>query len=252
MNDKHWGCFSDLRNAYKQYIEKLSIELPDLGCFQQELINTRPDGGYKVETPLVYNRALEDITPDHDIKLIIVADNPGRREQEAKNRRYLTGPSGKLADAFFKAHPELGIDFKQAVLILNKTPIHTPRTLELKELVKLGGRRIADALVSSQKEMANLAYLFHKELSLEGQALPLWIVGYSELGASGLFRPYAEALSAYYKEASGNLRDSIGLFRHFSMNQFLVDYRKQALRGEKTDSTLFRIGSAYRKKYFGW
>ena len=57
---------------------------------------------YSFETPIVYNRDLDKITQDDEIKLIVIGDNPGKDEQLQKNNRYLVGQAGKLADSFFK------------------------------------------------------------------------------------------------------------------------------------------------------
>jgi hypothetical protein len=79
-----------------------------------------------VETPVVYNRALDDVGPKSRPRCILIADNPGKNGQKAENQRYLVGQSGRLAEGFFRR--ELGRDFRAEVLIINKTPVHTPKT----------------------------------------------------------------------------------------------------------------------------
>jgi hypothetical protein len=197
-----------------------------------------------VETPVVYNRDLDALDPAA-IRMILIADNPGRREQAAENRRYLVGPSGKIAERFFREHPALGIDFRANVLILNKTPVHTPRTAELRELCTLGGKTLTDAVVSSQKDMAELLFEFWEALKT-----PVWIIGYSEMKKGGVFEAYTDTLKKLCA-ANPAFRDSIFLFRHFSMNQFTIDLNKQALPGETTAETLDRIGTAYRERILG-
>jgi hypothetical protein len=195
-----------------------------------------------VETPIVYNGALDDVQPDSEIRMVLVADNPGRREQAAENRRYLVGPSGKIAEKFFRDNPALNIDFRKNVIILNKTPIHTPRTVELRELCRLGGAALETALVESQRIMARLLREFHQAL-----AVPVWIIGYSEMKKGGVFEAYTNELKALYSDT--DLKDSVFLYRHFSMNQFTIDLKQQAARGEPLDKALGRIGAAYRKKF---
>lgn len=223
--------------------------LPELLALQQELVDKRDSASFTVESPIVYNHALDDVTEADTIKLILVADNPGRREQLAENRRYLVGPSGKLADNFFKSHPELGIDFRKNVIILNKTPIHTPRTAELRQLGRLGGPAIQEALDMSQKTMAQLLRAFHEALG--GKTLPVWIIGYSELGEKKLFAPFTKTLEEAYPPEDP-ARKQLYLFRHFSMNQFSADIRKRRLENENIADTLVRVGTGYRQRILSW
>jgi hypothetical protein len=261
MNKTAWRAFSAVRNQYREETEKLRRSLPKLRALQQELVNRRSGPAYTVETPVVYNRALDDVGPGDDIKLILVADNPGRREQAAENRRYLVGPSGKIADKFFREHPELGIDFRKNVIILNKTPIHTPRTGELRELCRLGdaartGARKGVAVFSvraarSQELMARLLLAFHQALA----PVPVWITGYSEMKQGGVFAAYTETLGSLYSAESPEAkarREELFFYRHFSMNQFTIDLCRQAVPGETLEERLDRIGKAYRQRILGW
>jgi len=241
MKPAAWSQFTKAREHYRRAIKGLIRKLPQLPAVQQELVNSRSPS-YTVETPIVYNGALDDIQPDSDIRMILVADNPGRREQAAENRRYLVGPSGKIAEKFFRDNPALNIDFRKNVIILNKTPIHTPRTVELRELRRLGGAALETALVGSQRIMARLLGEFHQALSV-----PVWIIGYSEMKKGGVFEAYTNELKALYSGA--DLQDSIFLYRHFSMNQFTIDLKQQAVRGEPLDKALRRIGTAYRERF---
>jgi hypothetical protein len=245
MNKKTWDAFTAARERYKAYIDELSRALPELQSYQQTLVDSRPGPAYTVETPVLYNFALDELTRDDEIRLILVADNPGRREQAAENRRYLVGPSGKIAERFFREHPELGIDFRKQVIILNKTPIHTPRTAELRELCAKGGPTLVRAASESQRFMAALLPEFQRALA----SVPVWITGYSEMKKGGIFEVYTEALKSHYPES---LRSRVFLYRHFSMNQFTIDLHRQAMRGEALRETLERIGRAYRLRILGW
>jgi len=247
MNQAAWNQFRKARNHYRGEIKKLLLKLPELQAVQQKLVNGRSPS-YPVETPIVYNSALDDVNQNSEIRLILVADNPGRREQMAENRRYLVGPSGKIAEKFFRDNPSLNIDFRKNVIILNKTPVHTPRTAELKELCRLGGTALETAIAESQRFMARLLLEFHQALTREnGAALPVWITGYSEMKKNGVFEAYTDELKVIYSGA--DLKDSIFLYRHFSMNQFTIDLKQQAVRGETLDKALKRIGAAYREKF---
>jgi hypothetical protein len=266
VNKTTWAAFGAACDRYRDYVETLRREFPRLKKLQQQLVDSRSGPPYTVESPLVYNLALDEVGPKDGIKLILVADNPGRREQATG--RYLVGPSGKIAEGFFRNKPGLGIDLRKNVIILNKTPVHTPRTAELAELCRLGGPKFAEKLISTQRFMAAMLLEFHAALSGGGPAgsstrckpIPVWITGYSEMKRGGIFQPYTEALQEMYARddtthrptAASKLRDSVLLFRHFSMNQFTVDLRKQSLPGEDTQAALDRIGRAHRQRILGW
>jgi hypothetical protein len=214
----------------------------------------------------VYNGALDDVGPGDDIKLILVADNPGRREQAAENRRYLVGPSGKIAEKFFREYPELDINFRRHVIILNKTPVHTPRTADLRELCRLesgpGSRNgmprrrlsLSEQLADTQVFMARFLLEFHQALS----PIPVWITGYSEMKKGGIFEAYTETLRRLYGPsgaggpAPAGSAGGLFLYRHFSMNQFTIDLRQQAAAGESPRKTLARIGRAYARRILGF
>jgi hypothetical protein len=246
VNKKTWNSFTAVREQYRAAVEELAEKLPQLRKIQQKLVNRRTGPVYTVETAVVYNHALDEIDPKDDIKLILVADNPGRREQAAENRRYLVGPSGKIAEKFFRDNPELGIDFRKNVLILNKTPIQTPRTAELKELCRLGGPALTEALRDSQLTMVRILGEFCRCL----KEAPVWIIGYSEMKQGGIFEPYTRALGelAASKTAGRPLRERLFFYRHFSMNQFTIDLHRQALPKETLPDALNRIGAAYRER----
>ncbi|MDR2054095.1 MAG: hypothetical protein LBP80_11840 [Treponema sp.] len=249
MNKKTWEAFTAARARYKAYIDELSRALPELQSYQQALVDGRCGPAYAVETPVLYNFALDEVTRDDEIRLILIADNPGRREQAAENLRYLVGPSGKIAERFFREHPELGIDFRKQAIILNKTPIHTPRTAELRDLCRAGGPALTRAVSESQRFMAALLPEFQRALA----SVPVWITGYSEMKKGGIFEAYTESLKNHYPE---DLRGRVFLYRHFSMNQFTVDLHRQAVErdhpGETLLETLECIGRAYRLRILGW
>ncbi|MDR1390033.1 MAG: hypothetical protein LBJ31_08660 [Treponema sp.] len=237
----------DIAVKYRTYIKKLSASLPELAGQVQTLVDRRDGPSYTVLKPVVYNEALDEKNALNTIRMILVADNPGRREQE--QGRYLVGPSGKIAEKFFRDNPELGIDFRKNVLVLNKTPIHTPRTGELKELCRIGagpGKGVCAAAVeSSQKFMADLLHEFWQSCRR-----PVWIIGYSEMKKGGIFEAYTEKLKCLCA-SNPAFKKSIFFYRHFSMNQFTIDLRKQAAPCETPAQTLERIGEAYRRRVLG-
>ena len=255
-----WDKFVKARERFRRITEELEKSLPELKSVQQKFADSRAGAEgkntlYTVETPVVYNSALDEVGAGDKIKLILVADNPGRREQAAENRRYLIGPSGKIAAKFFRDNPALGIDFYKNVIILNKTPIHSPRTNELRELCRRMPK-LAPALEESQKAMAELLLEFHNALAPDGNLAPdgslgaqIWITGYSEMKKGGLFETYTETVKKLFAD-NRQLFEQLFIYRHFSMNQFTIDLKQQALPGESVEESLVRIGSAYRERIF--
>jgi len=255
MKAAAWDRFVKARESFRSEIERMQGSLPELRATVQKLVGERSPS-YPVETPVVYNGALDDVSRESDIRLILVGDNPGRREQAAENRRYLVGPSGKIAEKFFRDNPALGIDFRKNVIILNKTPVHTPRTVELRKLCKLGGSSLEKAVAESQRLMARLLAEFQRAFAGGGgSALPVWITGYSEMGKGGVFDAYTNELKSMRGLAVGPAKDgaifadTVFLYRHFSMNQFTIDLKRQTQAGESLSQALRRIGAAYRQRF---
>jgi hypothetical protein len=226
----------------------------------------------------VYNTALDDVKQSDTITIILVGDNPGKEEQREKNRRYLVGQSGKLADSFFRKHPELNTDFRRNVIILNKTPVHTAKTNHLKYLMQHGDDSVRKLLTVSQSWMAQQTAALH--LALAAGGTQLWLVGYSELKPKGLFTVYRDTLKAAYDRSLGtglntstvgtatsdrslvdDMRpewNSVLVFQHFSMNCFSIDLNRftnnRSLVQNVPDSlpqTLLTLGSIHRGGIFG-
>ena len=232
---------------FKSFTAELEKEAAFLRPLQQRIIDEDYGGKYAVDRGVVFNESLNDISTDRRINIILVGDNPGRREQETG--RYLIGPSGKLAENFFRAHPELDISFRENVLILNKTPLHTPRTADLKKLIALGGPEAANIIASSQTRMVSVLKRFFNVLAALTPSTPvkIWVIGYSEMKKGGIFETYTKAL---FNELP---HESLFFFRHFSMNQFSIDY------AQKTKDTitggwkaLDHIGGEYRERIRGY
>ncbi|MDR1390447.1 MAG: hypothetical protein LBJ31_10790 [Treponema sp.] len=247
MTEKTWDAFRAARTRYRDYCEDLTKRFGPGGAERiQQLVDGREGPAYTVQTPVLYNYALDDITRESSPRLILVADNPGRREQAAENRRYLVGPSGKIAERFFGE--QLGIDFRADVIILNKTPVHTPRTALLRELCGLD-EAITGMMEESQRVMAELLAAFQQALSLD-KVIPVWITGYSEMKKGGIFEVYTETLKSLY--TAGALRERLFFYRHFSMNQFTIDLHKQRRPKEDLAPCLERMGVAYRQRVLGF
>ncbi|MBR5401979.1 MAG: hypothetical protein IK102_09235 [Treponema sp.] len=249
MNEKQWNFFCSFRQDFKQKVKEWSSRIPDLGVLQKKAAEKAATPAYSFETPVVYNTDLEKITRDDEIKLIVIGDNPGKDEQLAKNQRYLCGQAGKIADGFFRRNPELGIDFRKNVIILNKTPVHSAKTAQLQTMMKDGGSPVCDLIMESQKWMAqNTARLL-----MELDSTELWLVGYSALREKGFFVPYREELKSVLKDdpAAWN---RVYVFQHFSMNRFTIDLddfvKKNDLSGLGLMEQIHKTGEFHKQEIF--
>ena len=210
-----FGILSVIKKELKNKIAEWAAEAPELTSLQKQAAVLAKTPEYSFETTVVYNRALDELTPEDEIKLIVIGDNPGKDEQLAKNNRYLVGQAGKIAEGYFRRNPELGIDFRKNVIILNKTPVHSAKTAQLKTIAKQGGEKISRLIQESQKWMAESTAALHTKLGTE-----LWLVGYSELKDKGIFSLYRDTLKAACDEEAWN---RVYVFQHFSMNRFTID-----------------------------
>lgn len=159
--------YPSLIEEFKCKITEWEKEFPDL-IKDIESIKKQKNLSYSLQNPIVFNRKLEEIDTDR-VRCIILADNPGKDEQLSENCYYLMGQSGKIARNFFKTH-SLVEDFDREVVVLNKTPVHTYSTSDLR---KLQSRELVE---KSQKYMAGFVHALQSLLRCE-----LWIVGYTEL-----------------------------------------------------------------------
>ena len=247
MTEEQWNSFCNFKNDFKKQVEEWKKAAPELTKLQREAALLAKTPEYPFETTVVYNRALDDLTPQDEIKLIVIGDNPGKDEQLAKNNRYLVGLAGKIAEGYFRKNPELGVDFRRNVIILNKTPLHSAKTAQLKTIAKQGGEKITQLILESQIWMAQKTAELHKALGTE-----LWLVGYSELKDKGIFSAYRDTLKASCPQEAW---DKVYVFQHFSMNRFTIDLSDfiEAEKKEKAplESNIHELGLLHRKEIFG-
>lgn len=246
MTNDQWIAFEAFRARFQKecarWTETAGGPTGWLAQLQKEAADADENPVYPLETPLVYNRTLDALTREDDIRLIVVGDNPGKDEQLEKNRRYLVGQAGKLGDGFFRKNPELDIDFRKNVIILNKTPIHTAKTKQLAYILKNGGARFRSLFDETQRWMAcETAKLKH------ALGCGLWLVGYAELRAGGLFSVYALELAQ-----QGIASDDVRLYQHFSMNRFSIDLKERYTASLCLEDNLRRIGVSHRHEILGW
>ena len=127
-------------------------------------------------------------------ELILVGDNPGRREFEHSVYLCVKGRAGAMAHSFFDGvfGPH---SFRTKVMVLNKSSFHTPRTVGLTEAMR-GGTGIADAIRRDQEENARL---IADSVALLG--VPVVTIGMESGGTP--FQRFRKALEARYR-AFGN------------------------------------------------
>jgi hypothetical protein len=237
LTKTQFEAFRGLRQKWRELCER-AAETPGLWEAQRALALKLHNGDYEVVRPAVDNGALDDVTQAAAPKIILVGDNPGRREQAAE--RYLVGPSGKIAVGFFRAHPEQDIDFRRDVVILNNTPIHTCRTAELKQLAETGGDAVRTALSQTQTETAELLAEFQAAIKV-----PIWVTGYSEVKKNGIFAVWGRRLAEVFPN-----QNSLYFYRHFSMNQFTIELSQEQKQApdKPLAETIKRIGIAHRER----
>ena len=225
MTPSQFKIFSDFRSSFRSYCDELSSAYGEDLRPLQVAARLKDTPEYPIETPVVYNTALDEITQESEIRLIVIGDNPGKDEQRSYNQKYLVGQSGKIASGFFLKNPEFNTDFRKNAIILNKTPLHTAKTNHLKYLLKNGGEKIAKIISESQIYMAQKTAQLHKDLCAaagEGGIMPeVWLVGYAELKGKGLFLEYRDELKKSYGESKA--WEKVFVFQHFSMNRFSID-----------------------------
>lgn len=291
MTETQWQFFTDFRRDFKeqchQWNEAFATELEPL----QKAAASKDTPEYPVETGVVYNHALDEVTQETDIKLIVIGDNPGKDEQLQRNQRYLVGQAGKIAAGFFSRNPELGIDFRKNTIILNKTPVHTAKTAHFRQLLKSGKPEIIRLIQDSQRWMATKTAQLHQVLcsapctgknvssknagSDEKKAgsgwwgCQLWLVGYAELKGRGLFLDYRDQLAQSYGVPLAGIVEAgavsqgflpqwnqVMVYQHFSMNRFTIDLADQLSSGKinsqlPLQEQLAVLGALHRQEIFG-
>ena len=251
MTGKQWLAFCAFRDEYRSLCNKWQQFSAELYPLQKQLADTS-SVGYKLDTPVVYNRAFDDVHESDEIRYIIVADNPGKQEQQAVNQRYLVGFSGKLAEGFFARTPSLDADFRKNVLVLNKTPIHTAKTTDLKRIFQAASKTVQDLILETQRTCAHLTFRLHEGLlSSSSSTLPqLWIIGYAEMKRGKILCTYRDELLKLYENRPS--WSNVFVYQHFSMNRFSIELNK-FLKENNTDDVvdaLYKIGRKHKKEVF--
>ncbi|MBQ0051961.1 MAG: hypothetical protein KBT11_07855 [Treponema sp.] len=285
MTKEQFEIFSNFRSDFKDYCSSLNQQFGEALKPLQIAAAQKDTPEYPLETPVVYNTALDELSQESEIRIIVIGDNPGKDEQLSKNQKYLVGQSGKIAAGFFAKNPEFNTDFRKNAIILNKTPVHTAKTKHIKQLLKNGSEEIKNLISQSQLYMAEKTARLHIDLcnsaGENGIRPELWLVGYAELKGNGLFLKYRNQLKSTYNstghgnestchkdEATGHKDESIGhlersreiscwdsvyVFQHFSMNRFsidLKDFRAENLKLGMAEAA-HALGEKHKQEIFG-
>lgn len=229
--------YYQLITAFNEKIESWKNQYPELSDFKKTL---QSKINYQVENILVFNKDLKAIKNPEAIRYILVADNPGKDEQLDINQRYLVGTAGKIARNFFLRN-KLVKDFSEEVIILNKTPIHTPKTGDLAELKK--NDNLHNLLRETEEYMASLLIKLQNLLMCD-----IWLIGLSEL-KKGIFKSFRQTIS-FELETNETFQNHLYCFMHFSMGSFSKNYKKLAKSELSLEENLSYIGTQNRKKIF--
>lgn len=239
MTQEQFNYFCQYKDSLKKLCDKIQEQKETLIPLQKAASTV----DYPIENCVVYNSSYDLVTKNDEIKIILVGDNPGQKEQLNINKKYLCGLSGKLAEKFFTEHPSLQTDFRKNVIITNKTPLHTARTVQLKNIAKNGGEKIKQLIIESQIQMAQMTFELHKNL---GKNCQLWIIGYSEMKKNGIFEAYTNELKKLYKDSE--LWNQLFIYQHFSMNRFTIDLRNCIEEKKQNDiqKALTELGTKHK------
>ena len=254
MNSTQFGIFSDFRSDFRAYCDSLNKSFGDVLIPLQKEACKKDTPDYPLQNPVVYNTALDELTPQSEIRLIVIGDNPGKDEQLSKNQKYLVGQSGKIATGFFKKNPQFNVDFRQNAIILNKTPVHTAKTKHLKYLLQNGTEELKKMLAESQVYMAKKTAELHIELcraaQSENERPDIFLVGYSELKKNGLFTAYRDELKNAYNGCAE--WKNVYVFQHFSMNRFSIDLKDFMQKNSVSDivTAARSLGEQHKQEIF--
>ena len=78
MIGKQWLAFCAFRDEYRSLCNTWQQFSGELYPLQKQLADTS-SVGYKLETPVVYNRAFDDVRESDEIRYIIVADTQANK-----------------------------------------------------------------------------------------------------------------------------------------------------------------------------
>jgi len=202
MEPEKFQKFVELKEGFKKKIEEWKKQYPSVD--------------------FVYNNALDRITEEDDINFIIVGDNPGKDEKE--KGEYFVGRAGQLCRKFFKETLEIE-DFDKTVIVLNKTPISTAKTLDLTNETKFPKEMVAE----TQCWMAEFSVNLYDALvsAFNRRTFTYQIIGSSLFAPGKLFEPFAKSLEENLYRIDYHRIDLMPcVFKHFSYGHFMKDWNR--------------------------
>ena len=122
-------------------------------------------------------------------------------------------------------------------------------------LIKSGESAFADIIRESQIWFAENTVKLHGALCSGGtECCSLWLIGYAELKARGLFCEYKNALNAAYGAlgSSHSATQNVFVYQHFSMNRFLIDLKERSRSDLSLTQNLRSVGIFHRNEILGW
>ncbi len=153
--------------------------------------------------------------------LVLVGDNPGRREWENSVYLCVAGRAGAMAHRFFDVIYGEG-SFRSKVMVLNKSSFHTPRTADLAQFLRdtPENRGLAEAIRTDQRENARL---LADIVALLG--VPVVTIGMESGGT--VFQTFRQTLESRYRELAKpgavfrgrTLADPFRKVPHFSLSK---------------------------------
>lgn len=210
---------------------------------------------FNLEDNIVFNKDLDNINEDMNIKYIILGDNPGNDEK--KQKKYFYGEVGQEFRDFLIN--ELKINIEKEVIFLNKTLISTGSTDDLKgnrkelknaedelkkfeenismkgnqdieyqekisELKSNIGKFKSKKKFSSYKEiqecMAQFTFFLHNNFP----NAEVWVTGGIN---NSLFNSFFNELNEVYSNNNKDLFKKVLFFNHFSNKNFEYDFLKR-------------------------
>lgn len=254
MTTEQWNGFLSFKEEFKKKCEIWNNTFKEVLIPLQKNASLKDTPTYPIENPVLYNTALDDFSENHEIRLIVIGDNPGKDEQLNKNQKYLVGQSGKIAQGFFERNPQLKIDFRKNTIILNKTPVHTAKTNHLKTILKENNLQINQLINESQLWMAQQTAILHQLLNADKKC-QLWLVGYAELKEKGLFGLYKKELFNSYAKGQNPNWTQVKVFQHFSMNRFSIDLKNFIAKKKETsqfnlEKAIDELGNFHKLEIF--
>ena len=118
MTQQEWDAFSQFRDNFKNKISEWNQFASQLIPLQKAAAN-KDTPNYPIENPIVYNTALDEITQEDSIKLIVIGDNPGKDEQLNKNLNSTLSNTGYFFADYYR---KTGLDpYLSVSIVLHET-----------------------------------------------------------------------------------------------------------------------------------